>query len=409
MNRKQLILLLILVLALGGLALLYYQRHAASWQPAGQNAGQKVLGEFPVNDVAQLLIRQGTNTLTLHKQADLWRVRERHKYPANFNTLSELLLKLRDLKIVQAEPVSPHQLARLDLLPPESPTNAATLVEFYDKANKRLAALWLGKKHLRKPAQPSRFGDEEGWPDGRWLKRPESDTVALVSDPLGNLEPKPADWLDRAFFRIEKPRTIAVDFPQATNSWRLTRESESGEWKLADAKPAEQLDTGKASAVTHPFTAPSFVDVLPGATPAEMTGLDQPTTITVETFDQFTYTIRVGRKTNDNYHLTVAVQADLPKERVAAADEKPEDKERLDKEFADNQAKRAEKLQTEQAYRDWVYLVSSWQVDSLLKERAQLLAEKKEAETKPADTPTESEPEPAPESAEKPGQADSHQ
>lgn len=402
MNRKQLILLLILVLALGGLALLYYQRTTASWQPTGQNAGQKVLGDFPINDVARLIIRQETNTLTLHKQADLWRVRERNDYPANFNSLGELLIKLRDLKIVQAEPVSTNQLARLDLLPPDTPTNTATLVEFYDKTDKRLAALWLGKKHRRKPAQPSRFGEDEGWPDGRWLKTPEANTVALVSDPLSNLEPRPADWLDRSFFRIEKPRAIAVDFPQATNSWRLTRDSESTEWKLADAKPEEKLDTGKAAGVTHPFSAPSFVDVLPGTTPGEATGLNQSTNITVETFDQFTYLIRVGSKTNDNYHLTVEVRANLPKERTPGADERPEDKEKLDKEFAEKQAKLAEKLKTEQAYGGWVYLVSSWQVDSLLKERSQLLAEKKEADTKPAEAVTESEKEKNTEPAEDP-------
>ena len=70
--------------------------------------------------------------------------------------------------------------------------------------------------------------------------------------------------------------------------------------------------------------------------------------------------------------------AQIPKERTPGKDEKPEDKARLDKEFKEKQKKLEEKLAQEKAYEKWVYLVSNWTVDSLLKERAQLLVEKKE-------------------------------
>ena len=44
----------------------------------------------------------------------------------------------------------------------------------------------------------------------------------------------------------------------------------------------------------------------------------------------------------------------------------------------DKQKKLEDKLSQEQAYEKWVYLVSNWTLDSLLKDRAQLLVEKKE-------------------------------
>src|SRR5439155_21869465 len=59
-------------------------------------------------------------------------------------------------------------------------------------------------------------------------------------------------------------------------------------------------------------------------------------------------------------------------------DEKPEDKEKLDKEFKDRLAKLEEKLKQEKGFEQWTYLVSKWTVDPLLKERKDLLAEKKE-------------------------------
>ena len=126
-----------------------------------------------------------------------------------------------------------------------------------------------------------------------------------------------------------------------------------------------------------------------GDTKPEQTGLDKPTVVTLETFDDFTYTLKLGQKTNDNLPLVLAVTAQIPKERTPGKDEKPEDKDKLDKEFKEKQKKLEEKLSQEKGYGKWIYLVSSWTVDSLLKERSQLLAEKKEEpkkEEKPAAT-----------------------
>ena len=98
-------------------------------------------------------------------------MRERGDYPANFSQISELLLKLADLKIAQTEEVGPSQLGRFELLPPGAATNSGTLVEFKDQAGKTLNSLLLGKKHMRKPAGNSQFGGmgDEGWPDGRYV------------------------------------------------------------------------------------------------------------------------------------------------------------------------------------------------------------------------------------------------
>ena len=85
----------------------------------------------------------------------------------------------------------------------------------------------------------------------------------------------------------------------------------------------------------------------------------------------------------------MTVSAQPRKERVAPKDEKPEDKVKLDKEFKEAQTKLDEKLNQEKSYEKWVYLVSTWTVDPLLKERSQLLVEKKEEpkkdEPKPGD------------------------
>jgi hypothetical protein len=309
-----------------------------------------------------------------------------------------------DLKAAQTEEIGASQLGRYKLLPPGPATNTAVLVELRDQNGKVIKSLLLGKTHMRKsegrPSPMGEMGDNEGWPDGRYVMvGTGGKTVAVVSDPLSNLEAKPEAWLNKDFFKVEKIRSIAVAFPVATNSWKVTRETETGtDWKLADAKPEEKLDSAKTSSFSYALSSPTFSDVLPPDTKPEQTGLDKPTVITLDTFDNFTYTIKVGQKTNDNLPMVVAITAQIPKERTAGKDEKAEDKARLDKEFKDKQKKLEDKLSQEQAYDKWVYLVSSWTVDSLLKDRAQLLVEKKEEpkkDEKPASTDTSKKEEPA--------------
>jgi hypothetical protein len=406
MNRNQLIILLVLVAVLGGAGIMLHNRQKSSWESANPAAGKKLLGDFPINDVAHIAIKQGTDDLNLAKKDGTWRVRERNDYPANFSQISDLLIKLGDLKIVQSEPVGQSQLARLNLVPGSS-TNSALVVDFKDKNDKSIRSLLLGKKHMKKSNRPSPMGDMDedeggggGWPDGRFVKvGTDAKDVILISDALPNVDPKPDQWLNKDFFKVEKMRSVGVNFPVATNSWKLSRETESGEWKLADAKPTEQLDNSKASGVGNSLASPSFNDVSL-AKPEEL-GLDKPTTVTLDTFDNFSYTLKVGQKTNDTLPLIVSVAAELPKERAPGKDEKPEDKDKLDKEFKEKQKKLEEKLTQEKPFEKWTYLVSNWTLDSLLKERSQLLVEKKEEpkkddkpaaaiETKPADSKNDS-------------------
>ena len=385
MNRNQFILLLVLVAALGAAGLIVHQRSQQSWHDSGQSIGRKLLPDLAVNDIAQITIHSGTNELNLAKRDNLWRVRERGDYPANFSQISGLLVKLADLKIAQSEEIGASQFGRFELLPPGAGANAGTQVELKDAAGKTRQVLLLGKKHMRKPAGNSGFGgmDDGGWPDGRYVMADSgAKTIAVVSETLDDLQPKPESWLNHDFFSIEKPRSIAVQFPEATNTWKLSRASETNDWQLADARANEKLDSSKVSSVTSPFSSPGFNDVLPAGASPEISGLTNVTVLTVETFDIFTYKVKIGPKRNDDFPMAVSVTATIPSARAAAKDEKPEDKTKLDSEFKERQKKLADKLTSEKKFEGWVYLLPAYKVEPVLKTRSQLLQE-------PATTQTE--------------------
>lgn len=411
MNRKQLALLVVVLVVLGGIGILVENGLKKGSNSGEAGAGQLLLGkDFPVNDVTHVVIQGPTNTLNLLKKNDTWRVQERADYPASFAQISEFLLKAAGLKVVQSEEIGASQLPRMRLVAPGQGTNAGTLLDLRGKDDKSIRTVLLGKKHAHKmPGQPTGEFDDEGMADGRYVMPGSEKTKALlVGDPLNNVEPRPESWLNKDFFKIEQPKVISVTFPDApTNSWKLTRDTETTEWKLADAKKDEKLDSTKASGVESPFVSPTFNDIVFPAGKPEDHGLDKPTVVTVETFEGFTYTVKVGKKMGEEYPITMTVMANFPKQPAVSNDQKPEDKAKADKIWQDHQKLEEDKLKREKFYESWTYLLPTWNVDPVLKERKDLLEEKKDdtkkdgkssaADGKPDDSAADALPLPVPE------------
>jgi len=384
MNRKQFGILLVLAVLIGGAGLSYIKRQRASFSTASGPSAGKIFPDFPLNEVTLIRVQGPSGDLNLAKEGEKWIVRERSNYPANFATVGGLIRKVWELKPLEEVKVGASQLARLELLPPGgAETNAvATVLEFKNKEGKSLATLLLGKKYTR-PGQSdnSPFGGG-GLPAGRYVQTGGASKTFLVNEPFTDADPKADTWLNKDFIRVEKLKAIEVVYPEATNSFAVTRESEAGDWLLSNPAAGEILDKSKVSGFNYALSSPGFNDVLPADAPGDKTGLDTPVVVKLATFDGFDYTLKVGRVDGqDNYHLTLAVAADLPASRLVAADEKPEDKERLDKEFKDKDAKLREKLQKEKALENWVFVVSKWTLDSVLKNRPDLMV----AETPPAE------------------------
>lgn len=382
MNRKQFLTLLVLVAVIGGAGLLVNQRRQGDWQQSSSGGGQKLAGSLDVNAVAAITIKSTAGELNLVKSGDAWVVKERGDYAANFNTIADLIRKFADVKAVQTEQIGASQHARLELQVPGEGEGKGTLVELKGKDGKALKGVVLGKKQTKK-SEGGPFGGGE-FPVGRWVRDTASkDTVIVTSEQFADAEPKPENWLEKDFLKVEHVKSIAVSYAtNAASGWKVTRETEGAEWKLADVKAGENVDTNKLSALGSPLNSPSFSDVV--ANPqADKLGLDKPATLVLETFDGFTYTAKAGTASGDNYPFQISVAGNFPKARKPGKDEKPEDKDKLDKEFAESQKKLADKLAADAKFSKWTYLVSKWTLDSVLKSRADFFVVEKKDESKP--------------------------
>jgi hypothetical protein len=367
MKGKQFALILILFAIFGGAALFFYQRNAESWKKSATTVDKKIV-KFSLNDVAHITIKSSTAELNLAKVDEVWRVKERADYPADFEMISRLIRKIWELSAVQDVQVGSSQLGRLQLLPPDHGANGGTLLDLKDAKEKRLAALLVGKKYLREGARMS----EEKISAGRYVKAEDnSGRVALISDALDEVDPQPPRWLNHDFVKIDNPKSIAIAGPTPDMNWKVGRKSASDPWEFSDSK--EKVDTTKISSAVNLLSGAAFADVLAPNTPPAETGLDHPATATIETFDNFVYVFRLGKLMGENYPLLVTVNSHLPKERVPGKDEKPEDKAKLDQEFQAKQKQLTDKLAREKKFENWPYLIAKATIDQFPQDRKAVL------------------------------------
>ncbi len=375
MNRKQFFFVLLALALIGGAGLVLLRRNQESWTAREAKVGDKVLPNFRINDVAEIHVKGVGADFTVARTNGIWRVRERDNYPADFALISDLLLKMRDMKVMQSDIVGPSQLSRLGLSSPDSKTNGATFVEFKDAHGNLVDSLLVGKKHSRvqDPSEPMGL---HGFFDGRYLISPhDPQNALLISDELIAINPAPGEWLSRDFFKIENIRLISLTAPDATNSWEISRESDSAQWTLDNAAPGESLNTRVAADAGEILAFPRFVDVVPKGSSVLEHRFDKPVVVTILA-DRLVYTLKIGGKGADgNYPMTVSVTANIPNARTPSPDEKPEDTAKLNAEFQQQIEMLNEKVTKEKALAPWTYLADSW-IEMVVHDRSQLLENK---------------------------------
>ena len=375
MNRKQFLIALavLAVLAAAGAAVVVSDR--SGWTSADTRAGQKVIDGLRISDVAEIAIRDAAGELHLIRGDSGWNVRERAGFSAETDRIGELLVKLAELKVVQSEPLPESQRARLELveLKDKAGQGAGTLLELKDAKGGTLARLLLGKKVVKSTTVAS-LGRGEAEATGRYLTAgSDAGTMLVVAEPLTQVESKPDAWLVKDLIRADGARSITSS-KDGKLRWTVTRERESADWKLAGS--VEKPDLQKATDLASSLNWVNLVDVV--ADPAKVdTGLDHAVVVKAETFDGPNYTLRIGNRAGDNYYVRVVVSGEPRKTRAPAKDEKAEDRGKKDKEFEEQRKKLVEKLEREKKLDKWTYLVGKNVVEPLLRDRSQLMPEKK--------------------------------
>ena len=377
MKRKQAYFLLGIALVLAIAGTVFQMRQSSTWK--GEAGNRQIYTNLPINDVSKIRVLSGKESLTLQTSGDAWQVAERYGYPADFAKIRELLRSIWELKYVRELEAGPSQFGRLQLLPPGQGDQSGTEIDLLGVGDKKVAALILGKK----PASA-----ESPLGSGRFALNPDQkDKVYLIDETFPSLDPlSPTSWLNKQFIDTQKLRAVSRGNVGDAPGWKVSRKDEHADWELQDSAPNESLEKESASPLSS--LSPSLQDVRPENAPVSETGLQQPLIVELDTFDGFHYRLEIGGAGPEQTHfLRVKVNANLAAARTPAPNETPEEKSKKDDEFNKQLEQWKTRLANEQKLEHWIFLVTDWSLDPLLKARGEFV---KKTEPSPSPSPSPS-------------------
>ncbi|MDF1850499.1 MAG: DUF4340 domain-containing protein [Verrucomicrobiales bacterium] len=382
MGTKTLIRLLIALAVIGGIAAILHFSGTGSGvsEVASSTTKKKVFSDFPLNDVAKVVIRDKEGEVDLVKGEESWEVTQRDGYPADEVPIVALLKYVWDLNIGRPVTIGRSQYGRLDLIHPDEAKEtdkAATILTFQDSEGKDLASLWLGKVFERSENRPSPIGGMATTDAGRYVKTGSSNSVYLVGGTFDDVKLDPSEWIDKTFFKVENLETIEIKSGEKADDWKLVRKEPSGDFEFAKTADGEELDQTKVSSMKTAFSNPQIEDVFTGEAKKENT--PDKTTFVITTFDGFRYEIQVGEKNDLNeLPLSLKVSGKFQEKREPGEEESDEEKEKLDEQFEERLQERKDKLATQKKLEGHIFKVRSYIVDSITKKRSELLVEEEQ-------------------------------
>ncbi len=377
---KKIIILLVVLVAIAGTAYLQSNKRNSRLNRSILNVKSRELlfPEFDINGIKKIRIKEDKAETTLAVQNDTWVVLERGAYPVEKEKLQTALLSLKYEKIKAGRHIGKDSWGKVGV---NSPGNASaygvgTLVELYDEKDTLKYSFVLGGKVSTSGGSNNEQMKMFGGPAGnRFVRIQGEDTIWEINDQLPDLVTKPDAWLAKGFFDVQKLKSVEITAAKPEDSWKAARADETADFILDGAGPGEKIDAGKVSLGTL-LSSPTFNDVVSkDKAAATMKG---GVKALLTTFDGFTYNVQAvklaGQGDGDKYYLTVGVGANILKERPVMKDEKPEDKKKNDKAFAEEKKKLEEKLANETKFVGWVFEVTEYTVSSLLKKRSEIIA-----------------------------------
>lgn len=376
MNKRQVIVLwIIAVILAASVAVIKFTSSQANAVATERMPGATLFEAFPAAQVTSIRIAGADGEITVKKDQDSWVVVERDNYPARTSMVIEFLRTLAEVEVTRAIEAGPSFAARFGMDPDaKSSGDRGLTATFTDASGTQLAMVSFGKNVDN--------GSDSGLTGGpmtvgRYVRdHADESGFYAVSELFPALSTTASAWLDPSFFSPEKISGVSLTEPGGEKlSWKLVRESEEAEFKLEAAAPGEVLDTTAVAPLKSLFSYARFEDVMPAEDAKSKFNQSVVRKAVIETFEGFRYTIMMSpiEGETEQMVITVDVTADIPDARKKADGESEEDSKAKDEAFASRAKSLREKLSKESAFMGRHFIVSRATMESLMKERANLV------------------------------------
>ena len=250
-----------------------------------------------INDVSELVVREGQTALTVRRVSGNWSIVEADNYPALVDKVKQTVLAVSDLMVIAGKTDNPDLYKRLGVEDPDSKGATSHLLALVNNGDE-LAKLVVGKTRRSKSAA--------GAP-GLYVRIPDQQQALLVEGRL-SVSADIIDWIKRDIIDIEGDRVNAVRLrPAGGTEVFLDRENTADDLALHDIpegkEPASEYLLGRMATMLENV----YVE---GVRKENSIDFSKPDSIIhVTTFDGLTADIEVVKSEEHTYaRFSVAAQ-----------------------------------------------------------------------------------------------------
>ncbi len=340
-----------------------------SWKPNpdfDNSAARYLVQDLSPNDIGAIEVKNGEDSARLVRSGKNFLVASKHNYPASnkeINSLISKCLKIRTSALV-TEDADDH--AGLHVVDGGEETQ---VLKFFDREDKPMLSLYVA---------PSPKSDEMG--GGGFSVRLDGDDKVFHTDEWISFRGKGLDYVDKSLVEIPRDDTARVDVNTPAGVYTILS-PEKGKIELQDVPEGQKV---KGTSHESVFGAVSYLTLTDFLSEAEVKGLKFDSSYTVETRAKAVYTFEIAQKKEAKEAEGDAEPEEETKyfvrcrARYVGGDVmKPKDddpQEELDRKEALLLAQDACALFNQQ-HQSWVYEISSWKAEQMVKPKAELLEE----------------------------------
>lgn len=241
------------------------------------------------DNLKSVVIRHEGGTISLDRDGNVFRYRERANYPADPNKVVDLVVDIARLTKLEAKTSRPERYARLQLQDPTEKGSTAKQVTLIDTSGKEMASLIVGKRSYT-------LGGKEG---GTYIRLPGDAQTWLA---LGEVNPGVAakDWIAKDIADVPEAAVKRVTVTMPKGERVIAARGTDDKWVI------ENLP--KNVALESEFTAEEYSRILSGldiedVAPADQVPFprDKTYTAAIETVEGSTVTMEMTEVNDESW------------------------------------------------------------------------------------------------------------
>ncbi|OQY59443.1 MAG: hypothetical protein B6245_06720, partial [Desulfobacteraceae bacterium 4572_88] len=383
MKSKTLIVLFVICSVLTGITYLTMNQDKAAVRQT--KMGEKLLPDFPVNDVGKITIQDHENAVVLKKGESVWEVENKFNYPADFSKLTDFVKKFNEAKIGSSFKADDAKLARLSLHRPDKEDvpdeQKGTHVLLEDKDQKVLADMMLGKAR-----------DASAGSGGHYVMLDKDPDIYLVDQSFRFLDKTTDEWIDKELLNVKAydiEEVRCTDSKSGNTLYMLKRSEKGKDPELANVPEGRVAKKSKVDNMFRALSSLQADDVTDPAKQAAETGVADAPYFEFHLFDGTVYKAYPGKALADDaekfyFKADVSYMAPEAEKEEKKGEEKSDEAQPTDDVKADKTDQKSEAElsaaaeEVNKRISPWIYVIPKWKHENFVTDVEGLLEEKKE-------------------------------